>query len=355
MHSGMWIVSSYELMQSLPQSLFPNTVIIDEAHNFSGRFAKRSRKLQHFCALASNRIALTGTPIWSRPRDYWQLLRCLLGNTFGSSWDFDMAYCNGFINEHGGLDNKGTSREDELKFRMNWYQLRRLKSDVKNELPALTRQLLWVEPQPRATEAMKQALLHRTKGSTYAALSAALDGKMEAAMDVAQAAGKFLLFTWQKKHAKWMSEQLEKRGTPNYLITGETSHGQRRTIIEASRAGGVGIVATIDSIGTGVDGLQHVASTGIFHSTDFVPLKLLQAEKRLDRLGQTAPCHWVYVMMRESMDQWVGEKVIEKLSTWTKLMGKDEAADLEGTLSERGAGTVEEAEARALASLYGEA
>lgn len=349
-----WVVTSYELMRDM-DPIYASIVIMDEAHNFAGRHAKRAKKLQNTAACAQYRIAITGTPIWSRPRDYWMLFNILFGRTFGSSWDFDMAYCGGKLNDHGGLENKGATRTNELKFRTSFYQLRRLKADVAKELPALTRQILWVEPTPKATAEMKHAILHRNKGATYEALSAALDGKMQAAMEQAAQAKQFLLFTWQKRHARFMQEKLEEAGTPCVLITGDTSQNERRSLVELAVAQKCGVVATIDSCGTGVDGLQHVANIGIFHSTDFVPLKLLQAEKRLDRLGQTQPVQWLYIMMRESMDQWVGELVVEKLAQYTSLMGKDEADVLRSALVGRDANiTVEQAETNALRALYGE-
>jgi SNF2 family DNA or RNA helicase len=349
-----WVVTSYDLMKSL-STFSPLVTIFDEAHNFAGRDAKRSKRLQELCALSFYRIGLTGTPIWSRPRDYWQLLACLFGSTFGNSWDFDHAYCDAKPGTHGGLDNSGISRAPELRHRVKFYMLRRLKKDVVKEMPALTRTVVHVPPTPSATHEFKSAMLHRRKGAAIKALEATLDAKMEPVMQYAADAKRFLISTWQKKHAYFMAEELNKRGTPTLLITGDLSDKARKLAVEEAVAKKCGIVATIDSTGTGVDGLQHVASIGLMHALDYVPLKLRQMEARLARLGQKDPVQWIYFVMKESMDAHVETTVLNKLDQWGELFGTDEAKDiahaLGGTSKDK---SIEDVEREALALIYSE-
>lgn len=346
-----WTIISYELLPYLASHSY-TTVIIDEAHNFAGRKAKRGKRLEHFCALAENRIGITGTPIWSRPRDYWMLFRVLFGSTFGNSFDFDIAYCGGQLNEHGGLDNKSATRIPELKFRTRFYQLRRMKKNVASEMPELTRTVRWLDADPKATAAMKSAYLHRNKGAQYRALAATLEAKMIPAMEAAADAKQFLLFTWQKKHAQYMQQELEKNGTPCHLITGDVSPKKRNALIALAAKQRHGIVCTIDTLKEGVDGLQHVASVAIFHALDFVPLKLLQAEKRLDRLGQKSPVTIIYLCLRESMDEWVNETVVQKLAQWEGLVQGSETSLKKGLQGRKGNQTEADLETEVLKSIY---
>lgn len=348
-----WLLSSYDLMPYLNPELRATTLIIDEAHNFAGRKAKRGKRLLHFANMAKQRLAITGTPIWSRPRDYWMLFKVLFGSNFGNAWDFDHAYCGAVLNEHGGLENKGATRTRELKHRVSFYQLRRLKRDVAKELPALTRTVRWIEGDPKAAAAMKNAYLHRNKGAQYRALRATLDAKLEPAMDVARDAKSFLLVTSEKKYAQFMQQKLENEGTPCSLLTGDVAPKLRTALIADAAKKRHGIVATIDCIKEGVDGLQHVASTGIVHALDFVPLKLLQMEARLNRIGQKDPVQWIYIMMQESMDMWVNETVVNKLAQWTALFDDVAGANLKGKLQGRTSNqTDDEAEAEVLKQIY---
>lgn len=320
---------TYELLQYLEVAHW-NNVIIDEAHNFSGRMTKRGAALKQICAMARNRLAMTGTEIWSRPRDYWFLFSCLFGSAFGGKTDFDLAYCDGKpaqVGDNQWIDNSGVSRADELKFRVGFYRLRRLKKDVAAELPACSRDIRWIDSEKKPTALMRVAILGKQRGAYAKALEATLTAKMEPCMEAAAEAGQFLLFTWRKDHAKYMHRILNERGVKCGLLTGEVSPKVRSLTIAKAAKEQHGIVATLGVASTGVDGLQHVASTGIMHSLSFVPLEMLQAEKRLDRIGQTAPVRWLYFLMKESMDVWVNETVLSKLDQWADLIGggRDEA------------------------------
>jgi hypothetical protein len=78
-----------------------------------------------------------------------------------------------------------------------------------------------------------------------------------------------------------------------------------------------------------------VASVGIFHALDWVPIKLAQAEARLHRIGQKDTVQWIYLVMENSADQIVEGTVIEKLDHWRQVMGVDAAAGITSTLSSR--------------------
>src|SRR5258706_11869770 len=109
------------------------------------------------------------------------LFRALFGSSVGSAWDFDVAYSGGTLNEHGGLDNKGATRTRELKFRVQFHQLRRLKKDVAVELPAFTRTVRWGDADMKASAPMKNAYPHRNKRAQWKALIGTLDAQMPAA------------------------------------------------------------------------------------------------------------------------------------------------------------------------------
>lgn len=320
--SAKVVVTSYELISKLDPLFTPQFIVLDEAHLLAGRGAKRSRGVLEVARGCNFRLALTGTPLWSRPRDLWMLMRILFPNyRFGTADEFDFAYCGAVINKWGGKENKGATRAEELKARLAFVQLRRTKAEVAKDLPPLTRVTLWVPSTREATRAREAFALQQL--TLHDALSATLKGKMDEAVRLASELKQFLLFTWQKEHAYAFHERLNEEGTPCEVITGDLSHAQRAATVERARARRVGVVATIDSCGVGVDGLQHVASNGIFHAIDWVPTKTAQAEARLHRIGQTLPIQWTYIAMQNSADQLVIESVVEKLGQWTGIMGAD--------------------------------
>jgi hypothetical protein len=157
----------------------------------------------------------------------------------------------------------------------------------------------------------------------YRALRATLEDKIPYAVEQALSARRFVVFTWEKAHAKEIARQIVRGGVQCGLITGEFTVAERDRAIADARSGGYGIVATIDAAGTGVDGLQHVASNLIFHAIDWVPRKLMQAEARLDRIGQTEPVQATYIGMRNSMDEVVCSTVVKKLDMQHAVLGGD--------------------------------
>jgi SWI/SNF-related matrix-associated actin-dependent regulator 1 of chromatin subfamily A len=341
------VICSYDLVKKLSDAFVPYMVVMDEAHLLRGRMAGRSQSLLSICKLAGFRLALTGTPMWSRPRDFWMLLKILFGYRFGTADEFDYAYCGAKVNQWGGKENKGATRLAELKLRLPYVMLRRTKEQVASELPSFTRVIRWVTGTKQATKSLEAFALKQL--SFADALNATLDAKLDAAIEAAMSAGKFLLVTWQKKHAEILHEKLNEEGYPCEIITGDYSHAEREAAIDRARSTGASVVCTIDSTNAGVDGLQHVASTAIFHALDYVPIKLAQMEARLHRIGQSQPVTAVYLAMEDSADSFVVNTVLDKLDAWKATMGSDATADMGDTM---GAPNMKRSEEEALAAIY---
>lgn len=318
-----FVVVSYDLCGSLHPDYTPDIMLLDEAHMFRGRASKRFKRVSEMSAMCQFRLGMTGTPMWDRPRDFYSLLHVLFRGRLGSSYAFDYAYCGATPGTHGGLITKSATRSDELKHRLSFYMLRREKKEVAQQLPELRRDIIWLEGDKESENSLRRVML-KTKGWTVAdALMACGDYKVEAACERAADARRFLVLTWTRRHAKEIhSKLMEKFDTESVLITGEMSVKQREAAVEVARANGIGVVATIDSTGQGVDGLQHVADVGIFHTLDWTPLKLLQAEARLHRIGQNNGVQWQYLAVKNSMDEFVVSTVIEKLDMWRGIMGQ---------------------------------
>jgi SWI/SNF-related matrix-associated actin-dependent regulator of chromatin subfamily A-like protein 1 len=326
------IITSYELAKKIPDDYYPQMVILDEAHNLKGRGAQRSRSLLSTAQAAVYRLALTGTPMWSRPRDLWMVLRILFGYRFGSANEFDVAYCNATWNKWGGKENKGVSRADELKLRLNYVMLRRLKSDVATELPRVTRDVRWVPGTKRARLLLQQSMLGRVR--LHEALEATLDDKIDTVVETARDFGtNCVVFTWMKRHAMELQQRLTGEGIKTYLVTGDQSHKERDATIQRAASEKASLVCTIDSVKEGVDGIQYVTSNCIFHSIDYLPLKVAQTIARLDRIGQTEPVTAIFIAMRDSADQLVTKVVLEKLEQWRAVFGVDDGAKLSDAFS----------------------
>jgi superfamily II DNA/RNA helicase len=174
-----------------------------------------------------------------------------------------------------------------------------------------------------ATEMMRQAVLGKRRINE--ALEATLEAKLDAAVEaVIESGTNCLVFTWMKEHSHRLASMLEKTGRPTLLINGDLAHKQRELVVAQATKTKCNVVATIDSCGVGVDGLQHVTSNVIYHALDYVPIKMSQSLARIDRIGQRSPVTATFIVMEDSYDQMVMETVIDKLDQWMRVMGRDD-------------------------------
>lgn len=313
------VITSYELAQKLPNHFTPHMLVMDECHRLRGRVAKQNRAFQDIAKCASYRLGLTGTPLWNRPRDLWAILKVLFNYRFGTAEDFDYAYCGASINPWGGRENKGATRTEELALRLKHVILRRTKQDVKSELPTLDISVEWVDGTREAAQFQKRAALRQcTFGE---ALKATLSAKIKPTIELALRVPNAFICCWRKEDVYAIAEALTEEGKSAVTITGDDSPAVRERAIADAAKNKSYVVATIDSTGTGVDGLQHVTSYGIFHALDFVPLKMMQAISRLHRGGQELPVTWTCLAMRNSADEYVVSTVIEKMIQQQAVMG----------------------------------
>lgn len=341
-----WVVTSYDLankttllagMDKQP----PTIALIDEVQNLAGRKTKRKDAIQDVVARCTYKLGLSGTPMADKPRDLYQPLRLLLGTgPFGRSpWEFDRIYCGAVEGPHGGLvyqNELPTHVKEELALRLSYYMVRRLKRDVSWELPKLTRHIQWLDANPAATRAFQIATIKREGGSTVRALIAAGAAKIDTTVELALTAKRFLVLTWTREHCHEIALRINERGGQALTITGDDSQKRRHAIIAEAIAIGAGIVATIESVGTGVDGLQHVANVGIMHTLHWKVLIVRQGEIRLDRMGQTLPVDWYYPVLKESMDARVLERILGKLDSQDAIIGDIESAEMKDALSADG-------------------
>lgn len=325
-----WTITSYELLDKVMSERFekrtPSFLIVDEAHmlkgrNTKGQMSKRAQEVFDVAALTPFKLLLTGTPLADRPRDLYNLLLTISRNgrkVWGSPWNFDVRFCQGRKGEHGWL-NDGIGPED-IRPLLQRVMVRREKRDVAAEMPALTRQAIWLDGDAASEAAFNSAVAARSPGSTQAALIATLEAKMPAAVALAVEARRFLLLTWMKEHARKLGDMLQKEKTPCYVITGEMDTAQREKVVLRAAQEQVGIVATLDSVWQSMDNLKHVASVGIMHALHYQWLKMAQGEARLHRIGQAENVHWYYVMCRNSMDELVWPAVKEKIEQFSAII-----------------------------------
>jgi SWI/SNF-related matrix-associated actin-dependent regulator 1 of chromatin subfamily A len=108
-------------------------VVIDEAHYIKNAQAQRTKLINDFVKKIDRLWLLTGTPMTSRPIDYYNLLS-LIDSPVAKNWmAYVIRYCQGYqfkVGPRKVWNVMGASNLEELRDRTSGLTLRRLKEDV---------------------------------------------------------------------------------------------------------------------------------------------------------------------------------------------------------------------------------
>jgi SWI/SNF-related matrix-associated actin-dependent regulator 1 of chromatin subfamily A len=108
-------------------------VVVDEAHYIKNPTAQRTKLINDIAKRVDRLWLLTGTPMTSRPMDYYNLLNLVDSPTARNWMAYAIRYCSGYQFNAGGRkiwNVTGASNLEELRDRTSGTILRRLKENV---------------------------------------------------------------------------------------------------------------------------------------------------------------------------------------------------------------------------------
>ena len=131
------ILKNFHDIKDKDNSLFSQSnfelVILDEAHMISNAQAQRTKIINNFVKQIKRVWLLTGTPMTSRPMNYYNLLS-IIESPVAQNWmSYAIRYCQGYQFRAGNRkvwNVTGASNLEELRDRTSKQILRRLKEDV---------------------------------------------------------------------------------------------------------------------------------------------------------------------------------------------------------------------------------
>lgn len=132
-----------------------------------------------------------------------------------------------------------------------------------------------------------------------------------------------VIFTESQKFAEVVVHRLGKKAVE---WSGRVSSSAREKILETfGKPGGAQyLVATIKSIGEGVDGLQHVSNHMVWLSRDDNAILNEQAAMRLNRIGQTKPVYSFEILAADTYDEGVLRKTTQQLLDMNKTLREEQ-------------------------------
>ena len=295
--------------------------------------------ISRLCRKAERRLAATATPVPDRPRDLWGQLDLIEPYAWGSYYDFAFRYCDATPGIYGGLDDRGGSNLRELAQRLTHVFHHVGAKEALAALPSKRREPWYipesalVKPTGGWQRAIKRAKAMGPAAQREVRLAMAASAKRKAVSvrvgEHMQSNHKGVLFTARIRDCAELGDILRKlkgKDKPHkvWVSHGEDSQKVRAAILAEYQAhpGPCALVATGQSWGTGVDGLQ---------CSDFLMLVMLpptpgeldQWEGRVVRIGQDRPVVIYYPIAEGTADEELASTLLSKLPAVEVLAPSD--------------------------------
>ena len=307
------------------------------------------------------RIGLTATPLDDgRPRRLWSQLDLLSPGGFSHSYSrFALRYCDASPGKYGGLNDSGSSNMDELKARCSYMVHEVPYSESHASLPdtrvqvvylsssELNRADRWNDDQTfgQAIKGLaKEVKAHGAPARERvieARLSEACSRKRKYVTDEVlqglRGGGKVVVFTARRRETELWAHAVRRevaRGdeaqgeVPVWVAHGGIPESERDEMVDAFREsdGPCCLIATGQSVGTGVDGMQ-TADLAIFAMLPWKPGDFVQWKGRFDRLGGS-PTLLKVIVAEGTYDTRVVDILVDKFGPIEKFLKADELSGL---------------------------
>ena len=337
-------IMSYQMMINRIDELLANKyqmVIFDECHYLKSRGAKRTKSANKLIALTEHYLFLSGTPFINRPMELYNMLNWLNPVEWSSQSRFGERYCGGLKNDY-----KGSTNRDELNQRLRQYMVRRLKVDVLEDLPLLTRTKVpidlprmgdYKEIERNIYKAIKE-MNPKSKGYFINAMDKLAVLRRAIGVQKAEASipwiknfldttdRKIVLYCHHHQVIDYLKEEL--REYQPTTLSGRVPAKKRQDRIEQFQTSPDIRVCIINSAGGegidlfGRDG--NDSSTILFIERQWTPAAEEQAEARLHRIGQNNPVSAYYLVARGTVDLLFDKLIDKKRQILTDIVGMDD-------------------------------
>ena len=320
--------------EALPQAAIP-TVIFDEIQELRHAGTEKYSAASLLAHAASRVAGLSGTPIYNRGAEIWNVINILDYHFLGDYESFTREWCYGYGNQ---IVAKPELLGEHL--RREGIMLRRTKREVLSELPPKRRLVMAVDSDDnvyrRLMEPLRQILGRMGEPETTASQRALWEMEIERgerqATGVAKApyvaqfvralldAGeKVLLFAHH--HEVMDIYQRELKAYSPAFLTGRETPAKKDRSVERFMAGRTDLCCISLRAASGLN-LQR-ASCVVFGELDWSPAVHSQAEDRAHRMGQTDSLLCYYLVSQGGSDQDIQDALGLKVSQFVGLMGDE--------------------------------
>ena len=300
------------------------SVVFDEAQELRHQGTQKYQAACHISEQAAYRCGLSATPIYNYGGEVFSVVNALRPDALGTYDEFMREWCSGWGYGHQAGDKPKI--RDPKAFgayaRSTGIMLRRTRSEVGRELPALSRAIQYVDADTDALDrvgasAAELARIILKQGETKRGekmfASGEFDTILRQATGVAKApyvadfvrllvesGERVVLYGWHRSVYDIWVDRLKDLNP--VLYTGSETPKQKDEAKRKFIDGESQILIISLRAGAGIDGLQHVCRTVVFGELDWSPGVMLQDIGRVYRDGQPHPVMAYFLVSEEGSD-----------------------------------------------------
>ena len=320
----------------IKQSNF-DLIILDEAHYVQNAQAQRTKIVNNFCKKVDRLWLLTGTPMTSRPMNYFNLLH-LIENPVAQNWmAFAIRYCQGYQFKAGNRkvwNVTGASNLEELRDRTSRQVLRRLKTDVL-DLPDKIITPIYMRVKSKQYDALmgeyfdwfdnkkeESSSLTVQFGKLMKVRQIIAEEKIESTIEIAEnileQGKKVIIFT---NFTDTLHKINSHFGKQSVYLDGSCSNAQRQYAVDQFQTNDKikVFVGNLKAAGVGIT--LTAAEAVIMNDLSFVPGDLSQAEDRAYRYGQKNSVSVYYPLFENTIEKVIYDMVNTKKHNIETVMG----------------------------------
>ena len=314
-------------------------IVIDEAHYVSNAQAQRTKLIMDLTKEIKKLWLLTGTPMTSRPMNYYNLLK-LIDSPVSQNWmAYAIRYCNGYQFRVGNKkvwNVTGASNLEELRERTSRQILRRLKTDVL-DLPEKIMTPVYLRLKSRLYEALmgeyydwynnrqdesKSLSIQFTKLMKVRQVIAEekIPTTIELAENILEQGKKVIIFSNFTEPLKKIHEHFGKKSV---YLDGSTTKPARQDAVDRFQNDDKVQVFCGNIKAAGVGLTLTAAEACIMNDLSFVPADHSQAEDRAYRYGQKNMVSVYYPIFENSIEGVIYDILDSKKKIIGTVMGDD--------------------------------
>jgi len=310
--------------------------IVDEAHYISNTTAQRTKLINDILKNIPKVWLLTGTPMTSKPINYYNLLRIVNSNVTLNWQGYVRRYCGGYqftVNKKKIWNTNGATNLDELRMRTKNLVLRRMKTDILDLPDRIITPIFLDLKSTYYDEELEDFLRITSESKNKESLSVTINRLMKVRQIISQEkidytceiidrcleqGKKVIVFTNFTMSLDMLHEKYKKNAV---VLDGRMSKDKRQQSVDRFQnedkikifisnivAGGVGITLT-------------AAEVVIMNDLSFVPAHHSQAEDRAFRYGQKKNVLVYYPIFENTIERIVYNMLQKKKNIIDQVMG----------------------------------